>query len=167
MDWIGGWALTEDLIGSDASNLATTVTSTDNGYKLNGTKRWMGNANRDLLVVFAKNSKKDVEGYILETHSNPKGWSSETIKNKLGLRIVQNCHVELKDVEVKEEHKLPVAKNFQSGANQVLKHSRPLVCWIAVGISIGVYDNAIKYTRERKQFGKPVAGTTSSIQVIS
>ena len=46
MDWIGGWALTEDNIGSDASNLATTSTKTENGYLLNGTKRWMGNANK-------------------------------------------------------------------------------------------------------------------------
>lgn len=51
----------------------------------------MGNANRDLLVVFAKNEDKKVEGWILETHDNPKGWKSEVIKNKLGFRIVQNC----------------------------------------------------------------------------
>jgi alkylation response protein AidB-like acyl-CoA dehydrogenase len=60
----------------------------------------MGNANKDLLVVFAKNEKKDVEGYILETYSNPKGWKSEPIKNKLGMRIVQNCHVTLNNVEI-------------------------------------------------------------------
>ncbi|MCB0371262.1 MAG: hypothetical protein KDD45_18055 [Bdellovibrionales bacterium] len=83
----------------------------------------------------------------METHNNPKGWTSEVIKNKLGLRIVQNCHVQLNDVEVGEEHKLPVAKNFQTGANVVLKHSRPIVCWIATGVCLGIYDNAIKYTR--------------------
>eukprot|EP00178_Gracilaria_changii_P008834 TRINITY_DN26412_c0_g1_i1.p1 TRINITY_DN26412_c0_g1~~TRINITY_DN26412_c0_g1_i1.p1 ORF type:complete len:146 (-),score=7.50 TRINITY_DN26412_c0_g1_i1:578-1015(-) len=56
LDWIGGWALTEQKIGSDASNLLATSTKSSNGcYKLNGVKRWMGNANRDLLVVFAKN----------------------------------------------------------------------------------------------------------------
>jgi glutaryl-CoA dehydrogenase len=85
----------------------------------------------------------------------------------LGLRVVQNCHVELKDVEVGEEHKLPVAKNFQSGANVVLKHSRPVVCWNAVGVCLGVYDNAIKYTTQRHQFGKPVAGTFPFIKAIN
>jgi acyl-CoA oxidase len=55
LDLIGGWALTEQNIGSDASNLEATSTKTEKGYKLNGVKRWMGNANRDLLVVFAKN----------------------------------------------------------------------------------------------------------------
>ena len=89
------------------------MSRTEKGYKLNGTKRWMGNANRDLLVVFAKNEKKDVEGFILETHNNPRGWKSEVIKNKLGLRIVQNCHVTLNDVVVTEQHKLILAKNFQ------------------------------------------------------
>lgn len=158
MDWIGGWALTEDKIGSDASNLNTTSTKTENGYVLNGTKRWMGNSNKDLLIVYAKNEKKDVEAFILETHSNPKGWTSEPLKNKIGLRPVQNCHVELDNVKVGEEHKLPLAKNFQTGANVVLKHSRPIVCWNAVGVCIGVYDNAIKYTTARHQFGKPVAG---------
>ena len=120
----------------------------------------MGNANRDLLVVFARNENKNVEGWILETHDNPKGWKSEVIKNKLGFRIVQNCEVTLNDVEVKEEHKLPKAKNFQTGANVILKHSRPLVCWLVTGICVGVYDNAIQYTRNRSQFGKPVAGRT-------
>ena len=56
LEWIGGWALTEDKVGSDASNLLTTVTKSSNGeYRLNGTKRWMGNANKDLLIVWARN----------------------------------------------------------------------------------------------------------------
>jgi alkylation response protein AidB-like acyl-CoA dehydrogenase len=57
--------LTEQKIGSDASNLETTVTGSQGVYKLNGIKRWMGNANRDLLIVWAKNEQKNVEGYIL------------------------------------------------------------------------------------------------------
>jgi alkylation response protein AidB-like acyl-CoA dehydrogenase len=95
---------------------------------------------------------------VLETHTNPKGWKSDVIKNKFGLRIVQNCNITLADVSVKEEHKLPLAKDFQHGTNKILKHSRPLVCWVAVGVCIGVYDTAIKYTRDRKQFGKSIAG---------
>ncbi|MCB0371263.1 MAG: acyl-CoA dehydrogenase family protein [Bdellovibrionales bacterium] len=55
LEWIGGWALTEDKIGSDAANLTTQSKKSEKGYKLNGVKRWMGNANRDLLIVFARN----------------------------------------------------------------------------------------------------------------
>jgi len=59
--------LTEDKIGSDASNLQTAVTKiSDDKYRINGTKRWIGNGNRDLLVVWAKNTEtKKVEGYIV------------------------------------------------------------------------------------------------------
>jgi acyl-CoA oxidase len=56
LDWIGGWGLTEDKIGSDASNINANVAKTENGYKLNGTKRWIGNGNKDLLVSWVKNS---------------------------------------------------------------------------------------------------------------
>jgi len=55
LEWIGGWGLTEDKIGSDAANIETTVTKTNEGYRLKGVKRWMGNGNRDLLIVWAKN----------------------------------------------------------------------------------------------------------------
>ncbi len=100
LEWIGGWGLTEEKVGSDAANLLTTSTKVEGGYKLNGVKRWMGNGNKDLLIVFAKNENKKMEGYILETHNNPKGWKSEVIKNKIGLRIVQNCNITLDNVMV-------------------------------------------------------------------
>jgi acyl-CoA oxidase len=76
LEWIGGWGLTEDKIGSDATNIETKVTKSSEGYTLNGVKRWMGNGNKDLLIVWAKNEQKLVEGFILETHSNPQGWKS-------------------------------------------------------------------------------------------
>lgn len=56
-EMIGGWGLTEDVIGSDASSLKTTVDKiSENEYKINGNKRWIGNGNRDLLIVWARNS---------------------------------------------------------------------------------------------------------------
>lgn len=68
--------MTEDKVGSDASNINTTVTKVNEGYKINGVKRWIGNGNKDLLVAWAKNTEnKKVEGYILET-KGLKGWSS-------------------------------------------------------------------------------------------
>jgi alkylation response protein AidB-like acyl-CoA dehydrogenase len=55
---LGGWGLTEEKVGSDASNLQTTVTKTgSDSYKINGNKRWIGNANRDYLVTWAKNTE--------------------------------------------------------------------------------------------------------------
>lgn len=55
LEWIGGWGLTEDKIGSDASNLNTTIAKVNEGYKINGVKRWIGNGNKDLIVVWGKN----------------------------------------------------------------------------------------------------------------
>lgn len=58
--------MTEDKVGSDAANIGTTVTKVNEGYKINGVKRWIGNGNKDILAVWAKNTEnKKVEGYIL------------------------------------------------------------------------------------------------------
>lgn len=56
---IGGWGLTEDKYGSDASSLQTTVRKTQGGWLLNGNKRWIGNGNRDIMVVWARNIEND------------------------------------------------------------------------------------------------------------
>lgn len=89
LELIGGWGLTEDKIGSDASNINTNVTKTnEGGYKINGVKRWIGNGNKDLLIAWAKNTEnKKVQAYILET-KGLQGWKSQVIKNKIGLRVV-------------------------------------------------------------------------------
>ena len=64
---IGGWGLTEDKIGSDASNLRTRADKINTTqYKLNGTKRWIGNGNRDILIIWARNSENNnVEAFIV------------------------------------------------------------------------------------------------------
>lgn len=156
---IGGWGLTEDKIGSDASNLKTRAEKISaNQYKLNGTKRWIGNGNRDVLIVWARNSENNnVEGYIVE-NNKVTGLTSQVIKHKLPLRVVQNCHITLNNVVVDASQKLPKAVDFNKGTNVVLKHSRVFVCWVAAGICQGVYDNAIKYVSERRQFGQPISG---------
>lgn len=84
--------------------------------------------------------------------------SSQVIKYKLPLRIVQNCHITFNNVVVSAEQRLPKANDFASGTNIILKHSRIFVCWVAAGIAMGVYDNAIKYVSNRKQFGHPISG---------
>jgi alkylation response protein AidB-like acyl-CoA dehydrogenase len=84
--------------------------------------------------------------------------TSQVIKHKLPLRIVQNCHITLNNVVVDESQKLPKATDFAKGTNAILKHSRILVCWIAAGLCLGVYDNAIKFVSERRQFDRPISG---------
>lgn len=64
----------------------------------------------------------------------------------------------MNNVVVDESQKLPKAVDFATGTNKILKHSRVGVCWVAAGIAMGVYDNAIKYVSNRKQFGQPISG---------
>ena len=158
---VGGWGLTEEFYGSDASSLITTVTKVEGGYRLNGNKRWIGNASKDFMIVWARNTGNNkIEAFIVPTKNNP-GLSYEIIKNKLSLRIVQNCHLRFENVFIPEENKLPKAHDFTS-TGKVLLHSRLFVAWIACGLAIGVYDNVIKYLDERKQFGTKI----TSFQLI-
>lgn len=60
---------------------------------------------------------------------------------------------------VSADQKLPKATDFGNGVNVILIHSRIFVCWVAAGIALGVYDNAIKYVSNRKQFGQQISGT--------
>jgi alkylation response protein AidB-like acyl-CoA dehydrogenase len=68
---MGGWGLTEKEVGSDATNLTTTVKLSGDHYILNGNKRWIGNGNKDILVVFAKNidNGNKIEGFIVDMKS--------------------------------------------------------------------------------------------------
>lgn len=158
-EFVGGWGLTQDKVGSDASNLKTRVDKINaTQYKINGTKRWIGNGNRDILIVWARNSENNnVQGYIVE-NNKVSGLTSQVIKHKLALRIVQNCHITLNNVVVDESQKLPKATDFNKGTNSILKHSRVYACWVAAGLCMGVYDNAIKYVSERRQFNQPISG---------
>lgn len=97
--------------------------------------------------------------------NNLKGVNSKVIKNKLALRSVQNCHITFDNVQLLPSSKLPKATSFATGTNVILKHSRVFVCWVAAGICMGVYDNAIKYVTTRKQFGQPIASTLGSIKI--
>lgn len=156
LELISGWGLTEGKIGSDASSLETSVVKVPGGYRLNGDKRWIGNGNRDLLVVWARNQENNkVEGFIVDMKLP--GITTQVIKHKLPLRMVQNCHIHFNNVILPEDAKMPKANDFQKGTSVVLKHSRVFVAWAAVGIALGVYDNVVKFISNRKQFGVPIS----------
>lgn len=158
LELISGWGLTEKGTGSDASSLYTSALKLPNGagYRINGDKRWIGNGNKDMLIVWARNQdNQKVEGFILDM--KVPGVQTEKIKHKFPLRMVQNCQITFTNAIIPEENKLPKAIDFIKGTTDILKHSRVFVCWVALGLTIGVYDNAIKYVMNRKQFGVPIA----------
>ena len=152
------FGLTEADYGSDATGLQTTAKKVEGGYVINGEKRWIGNATfADYIIIWAKNvdDKNKIQGFLVEKGS--KGLSTKNIENKYALRMVQNADIKLENVFVPDHNKLAKADDFATGTNKILEHSRIKVCWGAVGIAAGAYEAALKYSIERKQFGRPIA----------
>ena len=156
-DKIGAFGLTEPEVGSGAAGgLTATCKKTPEGWILNGEKKWIGNATfADVIIIWARDlDDGEVKGFIVEK-GNP-GFSVEKIKGKMALRIVQNGLITLKDCLVTEENRLQNANSFKDTA-KVLRMTRAGVAWMATGCARGAYESALSYTRERKQFGKPIA----------
>ena len=157
-EWLGCFALTEPLSGSDsAQGLRTTATPDGDDWILNGSKRWIGNGTiATHAIVWAKSTDDgQVKGFLVPTTSE--GWSATKIENKQALRIVQNADITLTDVRVPGAMKLANANSFRDTA-AVLRLTRAEVAWAAVGNSIGAYEGAVAYGAERVQFGKTIDG---------
>lgn len=154
---IGAFGLTEPEVGSGAAGgLTTTAKRKGDKWILNGQKKWIGNATfADVTVIWAKDvDDNQVKGFLV-TKDAP-GFSVEKIKGKMALRIVQNGLITLSHCEVMEKNRLQGASSFKDTA-KVLQMTRAGVAWMAVGCARGAYENALDYTRKRKQFGKPIA----------
>ncbi len=157
MEVIGAFGLTEPEVGSGAAGgLTTTCKKTSDGWVLNGQKKWIGNSTfSDITIVWARDTDDgEVKGFIVRK-DNP-GFSVEKIKDKMALRIVQNGLITLDNCIVSESDRLQNANSFKD-TGKVLQMTRAGVAWMAVGCARGAYENALDYTRKRKQFGKPIA----------
>jgi len=155
---LGAFGLTEPTSGSDsAQGLKTVATRDGDNWILNGSKRWIGNATfSDITVIWAKSAEDgQVKGFIVPT-STP-GYTATKIEGKQSLRIVQNADITLENVVVPESLRLQNANSFKDTA-AVLRLTRAEVAWAAVGVAVGAYEAALRYTKERVQFGKPIAG---------
>jgi len=154
---IGAFGLTEPEVGSAAAGGLTTTCKKVNGkWVLNGQKKWIGNATfADILIIWARDeAENEVKGFIVKK-GNP-GFAVEKMQDKMALRIVQNGIITLTNCEVEESDRLQNANSFKDTA-KVLQMTRAGVAWQAVGCARGAYENALEYTRTRKQFGKPIA----------
>jgi len=157
LEKIGAFGLTEPEVGSaTAGGLTTTCRKTENGWVLNGQKKWIGNSTfSDITIIWARDvDDGQVKGFIVRKE-NP-GFMVEKIKGKMALRIVQNGLITLTDCVVPESDRMPLANSFKDTA-KVLQMTRAGVAWMAVGCARGAYENALDYTLKRKQFGKPIA----------
>lgn len=157
MELIGAFGLTEPEVGSGAAGgLTTTARRTPEGWVLNGQKKWIGNATfADVTIVWAKDiDDGEIKGFLVR--KDTPGFEVEKIKGKMALRIVQNGLITLTNCVVAESDRLQQANSFKDTA-KVLQLTRAGVAWMAVGCARGAYENALDYTRRRKQFGKPIA----------
>ena len=154
---IGCFGLTEPLVGSGASGGLTTTAKRDgNTWTINGQKKWIGNAPWcDISVIWARDlADNQVKAFIIENKSTP-GFSVQKIENKMALKIVQNGLITLDNCQVPEQNRLQTDNSFRDTA-RVLRMTRYLVGWEATGCAMGAYENALKYSQERLQFGRPI-----------
>ncbi|RFA11077.1 acyl-CoA dehydrogenase [Subtercola boreus] len=157
-DIVGAFGLTEPDSGSDSAQGLRTVATRDEAtgdWILNGSKRWIGNATfSDITIIWAKSAEDgQVKGFIVKTDTP--GYTATKIEGKQSLRIVQNADITLENVRVPESLRLQNGNSFRDTA-AVLRLTRAEVAWAAVGNSIGAYDAAVRYTKQRVQFGKPI-----------
>lgn len=154
---LGAFALTEPLSGSDsARGLRTTATRDGDTWTINGAKRWIGNATfSHITIVWAKDTADgQVKGFLVPTSTA--GYTATKIERKIALRPVQNADITLENVVVPESMRLQNANSFRDTA-RVLRLTRAAVAWSSVGVSIGAYEAAVAYAKEREQFGKKIA----------
>jgi len=157
LEKIGCFGLTEPLVGSGAAGgLMTTAKREGDTWVLNGEKRWIGNAPWcDVSIIWARDlADNQVKGFIVENKTTP-GFSVEKIERKIALKVVQNGHITLKDCRVSEANRLQAGNSFRDTA-RVLRMTRFMVGWMATGCQMGAFENALKYSQERLQFGKPI-----------
>ncbi|WP_315925515.1 acyl-CoA dehydrogenase [Mesorhizobium sp. SP-1A] len=160
-EWIGCFGLTEPDAGSDPGGMKTRAEKTAGGYRLNGSKMWISNAPiADVFVVWAKLKGEDgkdvIRGFVLE--KGMKGLSAPKIDGKLSLRASITGEIVLENVEVGEEALLPNARGL-GGPFGCLNRARYGISWGAMGAAEDCWHRARQYGLDRKQFGKPLAGT--------
>jgi glutaryl-CoA dehydrogenase len=158
MEKIGAFALTEPDVGSGvAGGLTTTAQRDGDVWVLNGQKKWIGNATfADLIIVWARDvADNQVKGFVVE--AGAEGFTPTKIKHKIALRVVQNAEITLDNVRVLEQNRLQQATTFRDAA-KVLRLTRAGVAWMATGCARGAYEHALAYSKQREQFGRPIAG---------
>ncbi|MCP4447311.1 MAG: acyl-CoA dehydrogenase [Myxococcales bacterium] len=152
---IGCFGLTEPDHGSDPGGMLTKAVKTDKGYVLNGTKRWITNGSiADIAIVWAKLDGK-VHGFIVPTDS--KGFTAQDIHGKWSLRASYTSELIMEDCEISADAILPNVAGLR-GPLGCLTQARFGIAYGAVGAMQACYEEALHYTRDRPQFGKPLAG---------
>ncbi|NQV63531.1 MAG: acyl-CoA dehydrogenase family protein [Cryomorphaceae bacterium] len=156
-EMMGCFGLTEPDYGSNPSGMTTNIKDIGDHYLLNGAKMWISNAPfADIAVVWAKNEAGRIKGVIVER--GMEGFSTPETHNKWSLRASATGELIFSDVKIPKENILP-EKDGLGAPLGCLDSARYGIAWGAIGAAMDCYDTALRYAKERIQFGKPIAAT--------
>jgi glutaryl-CoA dehydrogenase len=162
---LGCFALTEPDFGSNPGGLRFRARKTANGYRLSGTKQWIGNGTiADVAVVWAKvegeagvdpDSAGAIRGFLVE--KGTPGFTAKLIEGKLSLRVALTATLEFDDCAIPASALLPQSRGLKSPL-LCLNHARYGITWGVIGAAMACYDEARQYAMRRVQFGRPIGG---------
>ena len=155
-EWMGSFGLTEPDHGSNPSGMTTNYKDMGDHYLLNGAKLWISNSPFcDVAVEWAKNEEGRIHGLIVER--DMEGFSTPETHNKWSLRASATGELIFQDVKVPKENLLP-NKSGLGAPLGCLDSARYGIAWGVIGAAMDCYDTALRYSKERVQFGKPIGG---------
>ena len=153
-EWIGCFGLTEPDHGSNPGGMTTNFKDMGDHYLLNGAKMWISNSPiAQLAVVWAKNEEGRIHGLIVER--GMEGFSTPETHNKWSLRASSTGELIFDNVKIPKENLLP-NKSGLGAPLGCLDSARYGIAWGAIGAAMDCYDTALRYSKERIQFGKPI-----------
>lgn len=152
---MGCFGLTEPDHGSNPGGMTTNIKDLGDHFVLNGAKMWISNSPfADIAVVWAKNEEGRIKGVIVER--GMEGFSTPETHNKWSLRASATGELVFDNVKIPKENILP-NKDGLGAPLGCLDSARYGIAWGAIGAAMDCYDTALRYSRERIQFGKPIA----------
>ena len=152
---IGCFGLTEPNHGSNPGGMTTNIKDAGDHYILNGAKMWISNSPfADIAVVWAKNEEGRIKGVIVER--GMEGFTTPETHNKWSLRASATGELVFDNVKIPKENILP-NKDGLGAPLGCLDSARYGIAWGAIGAAMDCYDTALRYSKERIQFGKPIA----------
>ncbi len=155
-EMMGCFGLTEPNHGSDPGGMTTNIKDAGDHYVLNGAKMWISNSPfADIAVVWAKDEEGIVRGVIVER--GMEGFTTPETHNKWSLRAPATGELVFDQVKIPKENILPNIKGLK-GPLSCLNQARFGIAWGALGAAMDCYDTALRYTKQREQFGRPLAG---------
>tara|TARA_A100001011_G_scaffold400594_1_gene516643 strand:+ start:1790 stop:2968 length:1179 start_codon:yes stop_codon:yes gene_type:complete len=153
---MGCFGLTEPDHGSNPAGMTTNYKDCGDHYLLNGAKLWISNSPfADIAIVWAKNEEGRIHGLIVER--GMEGFTTPETHNKWSLRASSTGELIFNDVKVPKNNLMP-NKSGLGAPLKCLDSARYGIAWGAIGAAMDCYDSALKYSKERSQFGKPIGG---------